>query len=68
MGSNQIVCEAIEINLKQYNNISLNRGLGEYSLCALCKNLIKIDLKNHIKKTTVNTYEPVTKKNYQVSC
>jgi len=38
------VCVAIEVNLKQNNNISLFRDLGDYSLNALYANLIKIDL------------------------
>jgi len=44
LGIKQVVREAIEIRLKINNNISLNSDLGEYSLNALYKNLIKNDL------------------------
>ena len=49
LGIKQVVQEAIEIRLKINNNISLNRDLREYSLNALCTNLIKITLRNIIK-------------------
>ena len=35
LGIKQVVQEAIKLRLKVNNNISLNRGLGEYSLNAL---------------------------------
>jgi len=50
LGIKQVVREAIEIRLKINYNISLNRDLGDYSLNALYKNLIKNDLTKYYKK------------------
>ena len=46
--------------LRLIDDISLNRGLGEYSLNALCTNLIKHELTKYYKKPIDINTEYVT--------
>ena len=62
LGIKQVVRESIEISLKIYNNISLNRDLGEYSLNSLYSNLIKNDLTKYFTKPIYNSIELDTKR------
>jgi len=59
LGIGQVVQEATEIRIKINNNISLNKGLGEYSEDAQLTNLIKNDLTEYYNKPIDINQEPV---------